>query len=72
MLSFFFTDEDALSMLPITEIHRELATFALANNTQFIASENALKCLTQWNRHWLLPLSVCDIVGPGKFLLTYF
>ncbi|KAJ8726735.1 hypothetical protein PYW08_015132 [Mythimna loreyi] len=56
-------NEESLSILPITEIHRELATFALNNDSQYIASENALKCLTQWNRHWLLPLSVCDTIG---------
>uniref|UniRef100_A0A2A4IXC6 Little elongation complex subunit 2 C-terminal domain-containing protein n=1 Tax=Heliothis virescens TaxID=7102 RepID=A0A2A4IXC6_HELVI len=56
--------EDAVSILPITEIHRELATYALHNDAQYIASENALKCLLQWNRHWLLPLSVCRTIGP--------
>ncbi|KAJ8724745.1 hypothetical protein PYW07_015703 [Mythimna separata] len=56
-------NEETLSMLPITEIHRELATFALSSDAQYIASENALKCLTQWNRHWLLPVSVCDTIG---------
>ncbi|XP_047023206.1 uncharacterized protein LOC124632414 isoform X2 [Helicoverpa zea] len=57
-------NEDAVSMLPITEIHRELASYALNNGAHYIASENALKCLVQWNRHWLLPLSVCNTVGP--------
>lgn len=56
--------ENTLSMLPITEVHKELATFAWTNGVQYIASENALKCLVQWNRYWTIPLSVCESLSP--------
>lgn len=56
--------ENTISMLPITEVHKELATFAWTNGTQYIASENALKCLVQWNRYWTIPLSVCESINP--------
>ncbi|XP_050561528.1 uncharacterized protein LOC118263295 isoform X3 [Spodoptera frugiperda] len=56
--------ENTISMLPTTEVHKELATFAWTNGTQYIASENALKCLVQWNRYWTIPLSVCESISP--------
>ncbi|KAH9633924.1 hypothetical protein HF086_009737 [Spodoptera exigua] len=56
--------ENTISMLPTTEVHKELATFAWTNGAQYIASENALKCLVQWNRYWMIPLSVCESIGP--------
>ncbi|XP_026745289.1 uncharacterized protein LOC113506657 isoform X1 [Trichoplusia ni] len=61
---FVLPNEKGVSVLPTSEIHRELALYALTNGAQYIASENALKCLMQQNRPWIIPVSVCETIGP--------
>ncbi|CAH0629147.1 unnamed protein product [Chrysodeixis includens] len=61
---FVLPNEKSVSVLPTSEIHRELAQYALTNGAQYIASENALKCLMQQNRPWTIPISVCEAIGP--------
>lgn len=55
-----------MSILPKTEVHRELAQYAYDNGAMYIASENALKCLVETDRHWTIPVSVCEVIGAGK------
>ncbi|RVE41704.1 hypothetical protein evm_013650 [Chilo suppressalis] len=59
---FILPTESAMTILPLTEVHRELAQFALDNGADTIASENALRCLMQDDRDWALPVSVCTAV----------
>lgn len=61
---FILPTEKSVSMLPMTEIHRELAQYAAENGTRLIASENALQCLLAFNRHWTIPISVWSTLTP--------
>ncbi|XP_075972539.1 uncharacterized protein LOC142974241 isoform X2 [Anticarsia gemmatalis] len=60
---FILPTEDSVSILPITELHRELAQYAASHGTQYICSENALRCLLEFNRHWTLPLAVHSAIN---------
>ncbi|XP_049865221.1 uncharacterized protein LOC126366224 isoform X2 [Pectinophora gossypiella] len=60
---FMLPNENNMTELPLTEIHRELAQYALDNGTQNIVSESALKCLIEIDRHWMIPLSVYPIIN---------
>ncbi|CAK1577981.1 unnamed protein product [Parnassius mnemosyne] len=57
---FVLPNESTTTILPLTEVHRELAQYALENGAQFIASEKALKCLMEVDRYWTVCLSVCE------------
>lgn len=61
---FILPNADSVSTLPITELHYELAQYAAENGTNLIASENALRCLLQLNKHWIIPVTVCEVVTP--------
>ncbi|CAB3241290.1 unnamed protein product [Arctia plantaginis] len=58
---FILPTETSVSILPIMELHRELAQYAAANGSKFIASENSLRCLMEFNRHWSIPVTVCSV-----------
>lgn len=55
-----------MSILPKTEVQRELAQYACDNGALYIASENALKCMVETDRHWAIPVSVCEVIEAGK------
>ncbi|XP_047546092.1 uncharacterized protein LOC125078001 [Vanessa atalanta] len=61
---FILPNEKSVSILPYTEVQRELAQFAVDNGCQYIASENALRCLVEQDRSWDIPVSVCSVFGP--------
>ncbi|XP_068628029.1 uncharacterized protein [Battus philenor] len=58
---FVLPNESSTTMLPLTEVHRELAEYAIENGAQIIASEKALKCLVELDRSWNLCLTVCQV-----------
>ncbi|CAH0758935.1 unnamed protein product [Diatraea saccharalis] len=60
---FILPSESTMTILPLTEIHRELAQFAFDKGATTIASESALRCLMQDARQWMLPVSVCSAVN---------
>ncbi|CAG4983524.1 unnamed protein product [Colias eurytheme] len=60
---FILPREKSVSVLPLTEIERELAQYALEHNTQYIASESALRCLLSLDQHWYITVRVCDVIG---------
>ncbi|XP_045459908.1 uncharacterized protein LOC123670458 [Melitaea cinxia] len=61
---FILPTEKTVSILPFTEVQRELAQFALDNNCQYVSSENALKCLVELDKTWNIPVSVSATLGP--------
>ncbi|XP_046978625.1 uncharacterized protein LOC124544206 [Vanessa cardui] len=61
---FILPNEKSVSILPYTEVQRELAQYAADNGCQYIASENALRCLVELDRPWDIPVSVCSVFGP--------
>ncbi|CAG5019118.1 unnamed protein product [Parnassius apollo] len=61
---FVLPNETATTILPLTEVHRELAQYALENGAHFVASEKSLKCLIEVDRHWTICLSVCEAFTP--------
>lgn len=60
-----------MSILPKTEVHRELAQYAYDNGAMYIASENALKCMVETDLHWAIPVSVCEVIGAGKWMALH-
>ncbi|XP_073967558.1 uncharacterized protein isoform X2 [Choristoneura fumiferana] len=60
---FVLPGEKTISILPLTEVHRELAQYAADNGVQFVCGEGALRCLVQ-RRGWALPVSVVDVPTP--------
>ncbi|KAJ2950797.1 hypothetical protein O0L34_g9063 [Tuta absoluta] len=60
---FILPTEKAMTVLPLTEIHRELGQFAVDNGTQIVASESALKCLVEVDRDWTIPVSVVEAIS---------
>ncbi|XP_026326463.1 uncharacterized protein LOC113235105 isoform X2 [Hyposmocoma kahamanoa] len=60
---FILPNEQSMSILPKTEVHRELAQYAYDNGAMYIASENALKCMVETDLHWAIPVSVCEVIG---------
>ncbi|KAL0883574.1 hypothetical protein ABMA27_015726 [Loxostege sticticalis] len=60
---FTLPNESSMSILPLTEVQRELAQYAADNGAQYIASEEALRCLVEVGRRWLLALSVCQVMS---------
>ncbi|XP_023944217.2 uncharacterized protein LOC112050231 isoform X2 [Bicyclus anynana] len=61
---FILPHEKSVSILPLTEVQRELAQFALDNNAHYIASENSLKCLIETDQTWDISVNVSDVIGP--------
>ncbi|XP_053599911.1 uncharacterized protein LOC128669244 isoform X2 [Plodia interpunctella] len=61
---FILPNEQSVTMLPLTEVHRELSQWALDSGVRFVASENALKCLVEIDRCWMIPVSVCEAISP--------
>ncbi|KAJ0179117.1 hypothetical protein K1T71_004829 [Dendrolimus kikuchii] len=61
---FVLPNEKSVTMLPLTEIHRELAQYASEHGAQYIVSEKALCCIVEEDKKWTLPLSVCQVIDP--------
>ncbi|XP_069355382.1 uncharacterized protein [Maniola hyperantus] len=61
---FILPNEKSVSILPLTEVQRELAQYGLDNNAHYVVSENALKCLVEHDRIWDISVSVCPVIGP--------
>lgn len=60
LYKFILPNEYSITKLSITELHRELALYAVENGSRFISSENALRCLVELNRYWTIPITVCQ------------
>ncbi|XP_063823765.1 uncharacterized protein LOC135073510 [Ostrinia nubilalis] len=60
---FMLPKENSMTILPLTEVQRELAEYAVENGAHCIASEEALRCLMELDRHWSLGLSVCSVMS---------
>ncbi|XP_063375240.1 uncharacterized protein LOC134662847 [Cydia amplana] len=61
---FILPHEKSISVLPVTEVYRTLAEYAIDNGALFIASEGALRCMAE-RRAWALPVSVYSVTQPG-------
>ncbi|XP_039746131.1 uncharacterized protein LOC120623907 isoform X2 [Pararge aegeria] len=61
---FILPTENSVSILPLTEVQRELAQFGLDNNAHYVVSENALKCLVEFDRPWDITVAVTGVIGP--------
>ncbi|XP_038213412.1 uncharacterized protein LOC119833468 isoform X2 [Zerene cesonia] len=60
---FILPREKSVSVLPLTEIERELAQYAQEHDAQYIASESALRCLLSLDQHWYITVRVCEVIG---------
>lgn len=61
---FILPHEKSISVLPVTEVYRTLAEYAIDNGALFVASEGALRCMAE-RRAWALPVSVYSVTQPG-------
>ncbi|XP_063380343.1 uncharacterized protein LOC134666963 [Cydia fagiglandana] len=61
---FILPNEKSISVLPVTEVYRTLAEYAIDNGALFVASEGALRCMAE-RRAWALPVSVYSVTQPG-------
>ncbi|XP_045764024.1 uncharacterized protein LOC123866477 isoform X2 [Maniola jurtina] len=61
---FILPNEKSVSILPLTEVQRELAQYGLDNDAHYVVSENALKCLVEQDRIWDISVAVCPVIGP--------
>ncbi|CAH2091620.1 unnamed protein product [Euphydryas editha] len=61
---FILPTEKTVSILPFTEVQRELAQFAVDNGCQYVSSESAVKCLVELDRAWDVPVSVSAAFDP--------
>ncbi|CAK1551533.1 unnamed protein product [Leptosia nina] len=59
---FILPMEKSVSILPLTEIERELAQYALEQGAQYIASESALQCLLSFGRAWNITVNICEVI----------
>ncbi|XP_045520067.1 uncharacterized protein LOC123711494 isoform X1 [Pieris brassicae] len=59
---FILPTEKLVSILPKTEIERELAQYALEQGAQYIASESALKCLLTIDQPWHITVCVSEAI----------
>ncbi|XP_047989124.1 uncharacterized protein LOC125228557 isoform X2 [Leguminivora glycinivorella] len=62
---FILPHEKSISVLPVTEVYRTLAEYAIDNGALFVASEGALRCMVE-RRAWALPISVYSVTQPGQ------
>ncbi|KAI5643553.1 hypothetical protein NE865_04355 [Phthorimaea operculella] len=60
---FILPNERSMTVLPLTEIHRELGQFAVDNGAYCVTSESALKCLVEVDRDWTIPISVVEAIS---------
>ncbi|XP_050681598.1 uncharacterized protein LOC126977004 isoform X1 [Leptidea sinapis] len=61
---FILPMEDTVTVLPKTEVERELAQYAFDHGARCIASESALKCLLELDQNWYITVAVCQVIGP--------